>query len=290
MINTSHITTVFVMTILFVASLTLGVQVAAAQELFAAPRDVESKRILQEKIEFKSFERAEIEKKREDFRTTANDTREVFRTEVTKERAVTQEKAEEYRTILKEELQDVAPEERKGILEEARQKRDILRAGALEKREEFKMRAKTLRTDLKAGRNELIAEIKTESGNRIKAQLEGILNRIGGALENFTNLLDRVHNKIAELEANDIDTTDASSAADIAEQTIQAAVVTLNEARGAFTRALESDNPRDYIDELKTVVRTAAEGVKDAHRALKEATKELKELSSNPEEDSTDQE
>ncbi|MBL4644285.1 MAG: hypothetical protein JKX80_00275 [Candidatus Pacebacteria bacterium] len=306
MTHTRKIAMAFVATMMFVlAFITLGTQSAAAQQAFDVPsaRDdrggdrpariapirelnqrakdarQEVRGDIRDARENRDEFRYDVREKRDEFRNRAVETRSDFREEAQGERGEIRDDAKIRRDEIKAEL-DAAdtPEARKEILKAARKERDEMRKDALEKREEFRGRAKDLRSDLKEHRKEFRSEIKTEVGQRIKAHLEGILNRVSNALEKFTDILDRVNNKLAELEANGVDTTDATRAAAIAEQAIQDASSTLADARTVFERALASDNPREFIDEMKAAVRTATEAVKDAHKALKDALKELREL------------
>jgi len=226
--------------VLAVAFAVFGVQTVAAQEAFDAPpppRDGQHKpvfKILKQKVKEMRPEGInedgdkphpafldDLKEKRDEFRARAIETRETFRTENKEEREEMREEAQEQRAALKAALEAAeTPEERQAILAEARAERDAMREEALAKREEGRERAKEMRSELKEHQKEFRVKAKTEVGNRIQAHLEGILKHIGKTLEKFSNILDRINNKIAELEANGADTANASIASATAEQAI----------------------------------------------------------------------
>jgi len=302
MTYTYKITTAFVgLALLATAAVVFGAQTVSAQEAFDAPPPEENRPVraapikaLQQKAQEVRKEaqgdirdlkekrdefRGELLEKRDNFRDRAVETRDGFRDEAKDNRAELRSNAEANKAEIKAELEKAeTPEERQAILEAARQQRDEMRKEALGKRDEFRDRAKEMRSNLKDQRDKFKADIKTEAGERIKGHLEGIMNRIANALEGFTSILDRVNNKLAELEANGADTIAAARASAAAEQAIQDASATLAEARALFQRVLESEAPREHVEEMKAAVRSASESVKDAHKALKTAIEELKKL------------
>ncbi len=170
------------------------------------------------------------------------------------------------------------PEERQAILEAARAEYAQLREVALEKRAEFRERARTIRSDIQQQRAELRVRVQTEAATRAKGHLELILVRIGTALETFATALERIHNKIAALTAEGVDTTQASEAAGAAEVALATATDKLATARATFTLVLESEEPETLMDELKTAVRDASAAVKDVLAALRKANQELKSI------------
>ncbi len=296
---TLKLTTIVATTLMFAIAIVLvGAQTVAAQEAFDAPSDEDGRpasfKILKQKVrdakkevrgnfrerrEGKEEFRGELREKRESFRERDVEVRREFRDEAKESRDTFKADAKASRVELKAEL-DAAetPEERQEILAEAKERREEMRKEALTKREEFRARAKDLRDDLKEQRRDFRVEIKTDAGKRIKGNLENVLNRVGNALETFTDILARVNNKIAELEANGADTTAVAQASLIAEDAIQDASATLEEARTLFERALTSDTPREFLEEMKSATRDAAEAVKDAHKVLKNTLSELKKL------------
>lgn len=234
---------------------------------------------LKERREDAAEMREEMKEKRDEFRTRELDTRAELRTDHMELQAEIRSERDAHRAEVKAQL-DAAEteEERQAILEEARAERDAMREAALEKRAEFRARAATVRDELRENRVEFHAEVRTEAGTRIKGNLENILDRIGGALDKFVGLLERINNKIAELEANGVDTAAATAASAQAEVSIDTAADALARARAAFEVMLESETPRDHLEDVKTATRAAGEATKEAHRTLRGALDELKSL------------
>lgn len=274
----------------------LGVHMAFAQEEFEAPRGdrpaplralikapAEIRAGVQADIQASQDARAELranlEEKKDAFRNRQIDVRADVRTQGVDVRADLRADANAHQAEIKAQL-DAAEteEERKAILDTARAQREEMRAAALQKRDEFRVRADSVRAELKENRAEFRAEVKTEFGTSIKVHLENILKRASNAIDTFVGILERVNNKIAELEANGADTTAAAQASVEAEASIDAAALSLAQARAAFTVALESETPREHFEEVKTAVRATTQAVKEAHRMLKLAIVELKEL------------
>ena len=275
-------------------TLLVGVQAAFAQE--NAPRGERPTplRILQERAadvradlradaeargEARDEFREDLKEKRDEFRDRQIDLRADVRTDVATTRVELRAQADVERAEIKARLDAATTEEeREAILEEARAQREAMRTAALETRDEFRARISDVRDQVRENRAEFRAEVKTEVGVRAKVHLENILKRVGNAIEKFTDILARVHNKIAELEANGIDATTAVQAAATAEVSIGSAADALAKARTAFSLMLESDTPRDHIEGVKAATRAATEEVKQAHADLKAAVSELKAL------------
>jgi len=267
-----------------VVALLFGAQLAAAQEIFDTPnKDGRPApfRILQPQ-QIKADVKAQVDAnkdKRDDFRTRQIDVRTDLRADHIELQTAVKTDADAHRAELKVELDAATtPEERQAILQEARAERDAMRNAALAKRAEFRQRAEVARDTLKEHRAEFHSEIKTDAGKRAVTHLESILKRISNALDSFVSILERVHNKLAELEATGVDTTTAAAAAVTAETSIDAASTILADARVAFSLMIESDTPREHLEDVRVAARAAAEATKEAHRTLKEAVSELKEL------------
>lgn len=279
--------------------LSAGVSLAYAQEAFAAPtgepkaperpgahirQDLRARLEIQkeEREEQNSFRdavrertgvfKAEVEAQKEAMKGQ----RDVLRAEGAGMRDEVKAAADARRDAVKAEL-DAAetPEERTAILEAAKAERDAMQEEALAKREAFRARAETTRTELKTQREALRADVKTKVGERIKSNLESILNRIGTTLETFSDLLGRMNNKVAELSAQGVDTSAATAAISTAEGSLDKAVVALAEARSVFAETLESETPETYKERLRTAVTAATDAVKETHQALRDALKTL---------------
>jgi len=216
---------------------------------------------------------------RKAFRARQLDIKAELRTDKAQVRTDIQNDAQEHRAELKAQL-DAAqtPEERKAILDEARHERDEMRREALEKREAFRARAEETRDELKENRAEFRLTVTTDAAKRAQGYFENILKRVANALDSFVGILERINNKITELAANGVDVTLAADAAARAEVAIDNAAIALTDARATFALALESDTPREHLEDVKAAVRTATQAVKDAHTALKDAITQLKEL------------
>jgi len=199
--------------------------------------------------------------------------------EIRRERSIFGREIQSRREKIQEALNSAkTPQEKNDVLKRAREEGALLLTRALKRRAEFRTRAKTLREEFKTQREALRAKIKTKAAERIKGRLEDILGRISDALTNFTDILARVHNGIAELNANGVDTTDATTAAATAEKAIGDASVALSNARTTFNSILESSNPKDQIKEVRTSVKEAIVTVKAAHTKLGEAIQILKDM------------
>jgi len=83
---------------------------------------------------------------------------------------------------------------------------------------------------------------------------------------------------LAQLSANGIDTTAATTASATAEQSISTASEALSKARDTFEKALASKAPKDYLPEIKTSIKSAAGTVREAHNALVNSIKELRKI------------
>jgi len=297
----SHVTSLrFATVTLFVTTLIFGFGVASAQEVLDAPRTERpagvGRPIEQRAADIRAEVRSQIEaaqeekeqmqetmaEKKDMFRERALEIRDQIQEQNDAMRQTMQQNAEVTRTGIRAQLDAASTtEERQAILETAKQEREQLRTSALEKRDEFRNRVETMREEFKNQRSELRAEIKTEVGTRIKAHLENILARLANTTEDFTGILERINNKITQLNADGIDTIQAVNAATVAENAIAQATSDITTARALFTQALESEDPSVYKDTLQEAVRTATEAIKKAHTALQDALRELKNLT-NP--------
>lgn len=281
-----------VTTVFACALLLSSVQFASAQEVFDVPKNVRpaSFEILKyQPLKMKDGVEADkearinaqngLKEERDALRTRQLDIKSDLRVEHVDMQRGIQADADAHRAEIKAQLDAATtPEERQNILDTARAERDALHKAALEKRKAFRDRAEATRAELKENRAEFKVAIKSEVGANIKVHLERILERIASTLDSFVSILDRINNKIAELDAEGVDTSTVTSAAENAEIAINTATTALHDARVEFEAALSAENPRDHLEDVKTAVRTASQNVKEAHRELKDAVMKLKEL------------
>jgi hypothetical protein len=176
--------------------------------------------------------------------------------------------AKESRVQLREKVKDK--------LQDAKNKdarKDILKSTNIER--------KTMLENIKNRRREILSEAKTDAGHRIKAFLKNILNRFDKTLEKFVNILERINDHVLKLKERGADTTAVDSAIEIAEELVRKANVEVDSVHSKFEEALASDNPREFINEIKNASRIAANSIKEAHRAINAAIQELKKASRN---------
>jgi hypothetical protein len=278
------VTTPLIFTAMLSLALFPGAQRAAAQEVLDAPPQERLDGPKQRPVPFRSLQQNtelgdRVKEKRNELRDQAREQRAEFRDGARNIREEINAEATTRRAEIQAEIDTAStPQERQAVRNDARIEREAMRTAALEKREAMRVRAKEMRDTIKEKRDELAVAIATDVGKRLKVHLERVLTRIANALETFVGISERINNKLAELEANGIETARAAAAASVAEQKIAEAADALGAARVVFNTMLESDTPRDYIEDVRAAIRNAIEAVQNAHRSLTEALQELKAL------------
>ncbi len=141
------------------------------------------------------------------------------------------------------------------------------------KREEVRERQKE-QLEKREERQEELAERTKE---RIHTFLERTLARFDAAIERLEDVADRIQSRIDKLDERDLDVS-------VAENLLAEARLNIGEASDAvltaeieIETALNSDNPREALAEIKTFFIEAREAIKDAHQSLIAVITELKQ-------------
>jgi len=212
--------------------------------------------------------RTEVQGKQDAFRAEIKDTRNTIKTDFLKFRTDARVDAAGFKAEVRAELQAAdSSDARTRILDAARDHREELRRALHD----------NVR-DMQDRRLELKTEIKTEVGTRIKIHLENMLNRLDAAVSKFSNTLDRIGAKLEELRSDGVDVSIAAAATAEAESSLAVTTGLVSDAKVTFERALQSDAPREHLDDVKQAVRDAIAGVKETKTMIANAIAELKAL------------
>jgi chromosome segregation ATPase len=152
-----------------------------------------------------------------------------------------------------------------------------------EKKEEVKDRLEEVRAKVEEKRGEIKEdweerkeELKENAKDRIDAYIARLIDRINAAIDRLSKLAERIEERIAILESEGVDTSDAQASVDAAREHLEAAEEYLTDVSTLTADALASDTPRESISIVKEAIRAAAEEVREARADLKEAIRHLK--------------
>lgn len=137
-----------------------------------------------------------------------------------------------------------------------------------------------LRDEKKAQVEAKIQEIKTKYQEnrkaRIAAYVEKIINRHNAAINRLTELADRIEARIAKLETNKINTSDAKVRLAAARTKILAAAEATTKIQPAADTALQATDLKVAFETVKQTISDSSDALKTAHVALVDAINSLK--------------
>lgn len=142
--------------------------------------------------------------------------------------------------------------------------------------EEVRAKVEEKRGEIKENWEERKEELKENAKNRIDAYIARLIDRINAAIDRLSKLAERIEERIAILESEGVDTSDAQALVDAAREHLKAAEEYLTDVSTLTADALASDTPRESISIVKEAIRAAAEEVREARADLKEAIRHLK--------------
>lgn len=132
------------------------------------------------------------------------------------------------------------------------------------------------RAERQQEREERLVEIKARVSERTYAVIERIMERMDSAFVKLSDLLARLDAKITESADAGVDVSAAAAASATASVELGEARVAISAAQTVIAEASASENPREYIERIRTAVREAASALKSAHRAIFNVITELR--------------
>ena len=211
--------------------------------------------------------RTNISEKREILKTEAVEKRDALKTEVMQKREALKV---ETRNLPKEQLM----ERRETVRTEIKEKREDVRDVIKEKREAFKDEAKERINVLKD-------KVTEERAKKIEAFFGSMIRKFEAAISRLRTLADRIDSRLDKFEDEGKDVVTLRAALDNARNTIETAEDALDKAKEEFTTFSSAENPKDYFEKVKNVVRDVSSKVKTSHKALVDVINSIKGVSNS---------
>ena len=241
------------------------------------PERVEKLRALRaKKIELFEKEEGEI-----------HDARKKFLDRAREERDDLKDKTKDVRHNFRAKTQDAlrtadTPEDRKTIRDNARKERDELRDKAKDRRSDFrnsfKEKRDEFRGEAKEKRSDLRDKFKKNVKERMQAKLDRIIDRLSAGLDRLTKLHARIQSFVDKKKADGMDTSTAQTLIDTAEGKVSIVKDEVRNIRTFIDEMKLSDNPRELMKELRTMIRNTITHFKEAKTSIKEAIRSVKAL------------
>lgn len=168
---------------------------------------------------------------------------------------------------------------RQSVQEKREQRQENLqekREAGQERREAVGERRQEAKENIQEKRQEQRQRLVERRKQLIRAFFERMVKRFEAALERAGKLADRIQSRIEKARANGRDVTNAQAALDRAKILWQDAKLALDAAKGKLEGALNADTPKQAFEEVRSLVRTAGDKIKDVHAALVDAITVLK--------------
>jgi hypothetical protein len=135
------------------------------------------------------------------------------------------------------------------------------------------------RTDPAEQRYDRDEKLNDVRKNRIRLGVAVVVKRISSAIERIDNIADRLRSRIEKISEsrNNIDFSLALGKLDEVDKHLTVAKSTLEEIKSLIEIAIDSDDQKRAFETIKTLVHSAQQSLRDAHKALKEAFRLAKE-------------
>lgn len=141
------------------------------------------------------------------------------------------------------------------------QKTETVRENTLKRQEEKKGEVLKKRADKEKERLEKRAE-------RIHAYFEKMFRRLDAAIERQVTLAERVDSRIQKVKERGVATEVAEQSLNTARASIEEAKVALTEAKNSVESVVAGDNAKDIFAQTKEVIKSVIALVKESHKAL----------------------
>jgi len=162
--------------------------------------------------------------------------------------------------------------ERRALFSENKDERhDLLKDGLGERRTLLKEQWEE-REDWFASSSE---KWKERFGEKVADRADHLATLFGRMLERLSGIADRIEGRIAELEAEGVDASEAADLLNEADTKIADAADAVDTFIEAVEEALTKENPQEAFAQLKELKDAAKTALREAHQALKEAAAAL---------------
>ncbi len=121
------------------------------------------------------------------------------------------------------------------------------------------------------------ASLSEAQQNRFINLVRNVHGRMEAAIMRLENITVRIETRVAKLEAEGIDTTEALAPLADAKNKLAEAKSMLSQAKNAAETGLVSDNPRERFTAAREQFRNIRQSIRDAYILLREAVSALKD-------------
>lgn len=199
----------------------------------------------------------------------------------TEETTTTETETEETEEVVEEESTDddssrPTAEERAERQEERQNAIDERREEVQNNIEERKAAAEERREEIQNNIAERREALSERSKERIVNLAANVSNRLDAAVERMQNIIDRINTRIAKLQDRGVDTSEAESHMNDAQDAVDAAKAQLENIDTVVSEAVTAEDPRTAWQNAKTEFLAIKENIKSAHASLRLAVSALK--------------
>jgi len=130
--------------------------------------------------------------------------------------------------------------------------------------------------DMREKRAERLAEIQKKVSEQAYKSIRAIVERLGNAHEKLTDLLAKIADSLERGAADGKDVASAEAALALAETDLEAAGVAISAVETALGAAVDTDEPKQHMQKIRSAIEGATTAIKKAHQSTLEAMKQAR--------------